>query len=78
MSLFKFWGKKDNSEDTGAEQSSDDLVKTIAFLNPKYLLLCYTLLSIITHVLTNSIKRFFLIKHLQTKLPHKKKGPLFW
>lgn len=59
MSLFKFWGKKDNSEETGAEQSSDDLVKTIAFLNPKYLLLCDTLLSIITHVLTNSIKRFF-------------------
>jgi len=51
--------KNDNSEETGAEQSSDDLVKTITFLNPKYLLLRDTLLSISTHVLTNSIKRFF-------------------
>lgn len=58
MSLFKFW-KNDILEETGAEQSSDNLVKTITFLNPKYLLRRDTLLSIITHVLTNSIKSFF-------------------
>lgn len=79
MSLFKFWGKKDNSEETGAEQSSDDLVKTIAFLNPKYLLLRDTLLSIITRVLTNSIERFFFLnKTFTNKTATQKKGPLFW
>lgn len=64
-------GKKNDSlEETGAEQSSDDIVKTITFLNPKCILLHDTL-SIITHVLTNSIKRCFLIKYLQTKLTKK-------
>lgn len=75
MSLFKFW-KNDNLEETGAEQSSD-LVKTITFLNPKYLLLCDTLLSIITHVLTNSIKRFFFNKTFTNKTATLK-SPLFW
>lgn len=52
-------GREDNLEETEAKLSSDGLGKTVTFLNPKYLLICDTLLSIITRVLTNSIKRFF-------------------